>query len=162
VIPALPGTYALVMRCTTPRSITVGRLGELALRPGYYIYVGSALGPGGLAGRLHRHLSPSHVLHWHVDYLGQAMSVDEVWYIADPIRREHEWASILQGTPGMSVPMARFGASDCSCPAHLFYSAESPWLPFVQTLAPSPTPTMKRLQIEVPLQEACRDANIVA
>ena len=48
VMPACPkGTYALVLSCTTEQRIAIGRLGVLDVRPGCYVYVGSALGPGG-------------------------------------------------------------------------------------------------------------------
>jgi len=45
-----PGTYALLLSSATDSSIRVGRLGDLRLRPRYYVYVGSALGPGGVRG----------------------------------------------------------------------------------------------------------------
>jgi Uri superfamily endonuclease len=147
VIPALPGTYILIMRCTKTGSVAIGRFGDLAIRPGHYLYVGSALGPGGLRSRLNRHLRASRILHWHVDYVRPAMKVEEVWYAAGAGRREHEWASILVGMPGMSVPIPRFGASDCSCPAHLFYNAESPLLASFQALTQPGTPIIERLPI---------------
>ena len=65
------GIYCLVFRnrgCTIP----VGALGDLTFQAGWHIYVGSALGSGGLQ-RLSRHFSLA-CLHnkrpkWHVDYL---------------------------------------------------------------------------------------------
>ena len=51
-----PGTYALILRASTAQTIQIGRLGDLVMQPGYYIYVGSAFGPGGLAARVGRHL----------------------------------------------------------------------------------------------------------
>ena len=39
-----PGTYALVIAAKANRLVRVGRLGTLRLRPGFYVYVGSALG----------------------------------------------------------------------------------------------------------------------
>ncbi len=39
---AQPGTDALLLACATEQSVVVGRLGTLSVRPGYYIYVGSA------------------------------------------------------------------------------------------------------------------------
>jgi Uri superfamily endonuclease len=49
------GTYALVLAAQKQRTISVGKLGILDVRPGFYVYVGSALGPGGLAARIGRH-----------------------------------------------------------------------------------------------------------
>ncbi len=38
------------------------------LKPGFYIYVGSACGPGGLRARISRHLCGKRKrLHWHID-----------------------------------------------------------------------------------------------
>ena len=54
-LPSLPGTYALVVRVSGRSEIAVGKLGVLAAQPGFYVYVGSAMGPGGLAARIGRH-----------------------------------------------------------------------------------------------------------
>jgi Uri superfamily endonuclease len=43
-----PGTYALLLPSAKDVVIQVGRLGALRLQPGYYAYVGSALGSGGV------------------------------------------------------------------------------------------------------------------
>jgi Uri superfamily endonuclease len=49
------GTYALLLKLDKQERITVGRLGTFGFPAGYYLYVGSALGPGGLRARLARH-----------------------------------------------------------------------------------------------------------
>ena len=68
--PRLPGSYALICQLEKAEAICIGRLGIFSFEPGHYIYVGSALGPGGLAGRLERHLDKDRqVSHWHIDYL---------------------------------------------------------------------------------------------
>ena len=46
-----PGTYALVLQVTARESLQIGRLGKLELRRGFYVYVGSASGPGRCAGQ---------------------------------------------------------------------------------------------------------------
>jgi Uri superfamily endonuclease len=103
----------------------------MAVQPGYYLYVGSAFGPGGLQGRLaHHHKVPASP-HWHIDYLRQAAEVVEVWAVEGPEKREHAWAQALCSCPDCSIPLNRFGASDCRCPAHLVYRPERPtqeWL----------------------------------
>ena len=116
-----PGTYALVLRASMAQTIQIGRLGELAMQSGYYIYVGSAFGPGGLAARVGRHLRSEKKLRWHIDYLRAACEVAEVWWTCDPVRRECEWASKLRELPGAVVPMAGFGSSDCECKSHLVW-----------------------------------------
>jgi len=59
----------------------VGRLGEVVLKEGIYLYVGSAQGPGGLHGRILRHLKKGNVQKWHVDYLLNHCSIKSIAYI---------------------------------------------------------------------------------
>lgn len=124
--PGLRGTYVLILRLARPAVITVGHLGTFPLAVGWYAYVGSAFGAGGLRGRLKHHLSPAKKLHWHIDYLTAAAPVATVWYCASDIPYEHTWAARLRALPDTLMPIARFGASDCRCPAHLFYSRLRP------------------------------------
>jgi Uri superfamily endonuclease len=128
LIDSASGTYALLLRAETAEPLLVGTLGRIDLRPGYYAYVGSALGPGGLQARIARHLDPARPRHWHIDYVKRAMRVVEVWYVVDPVRREHAWASAFASLSQASIPMKGFGSSDCSCPAHLFHFAAAPKL----------------------------------
>ena len=123
-----PGTYALVLENARPARVAVGRLGSIDLRRGFYVYVGSALGQGGVRARVGRHLVPSRAVHWHIDYLKRAAHILEVWYLLDPIRREHAWAEALGGLAGASIAMPGFGASDCRCAAHLFHFPSAPRL----------------------------------
>jgi Uri superfamily endonuclease len=101
--------------------IRLGALGTVDVRPGFYLYVGSAFGPGGVAARVSRHCRTGGVEHWHVDYLRAVTPVSEVWYTYDAIRREHQWVEKLIAMPGASVPKTGFGASDCTCAAHLVF-----------------------------------------
>ena len=48
---AEPGTYALLLKLDKQEKITVGKLCTFDFPAGYYLYVGSALGPGGLQAR---------------------------------------------------------------------------------------------------------------
>jgi len=67
-LPSLPGTYDLVSRFSKRLENVVGKLGVLSAQVGYYVHVGSALGPGGLAARVGRHCRREKRLRWHVDY----------------------------------------------------------------------------------------------
>jgi Uri superfamily endonuclease len=127
-LPSAAGTYALILKAGPPSAVALGRLGELIVRPGYYAYVGSALGPGGLRARLQHHLSAAHAAHWHIDYLRRWAQIGEIWYTIDSSRREHSWAAMLAALPGASIPLRRFGASDCTCAAHLFRFESTPSL----------------------------------
>lgn len=125
LVPAAPGTYVLLLEAGQPATIAVGRLGSMPVMPGWYLYTGSALGGGGLAGRLRHHLRPVVRPHWHIDYLRHVATVRAVWYVVDSTRWEHCWAGILDQ---MAEPaqLSGFGASDCSCATHAFYRPDEP------------------------------------
>lgn len=102
-------------------SLAVGRLGRFTFAPGYYVYAGSAHGPGGLSARLARHRRREKRRHWHVDYLLARARLAEAWTVVSEGRLECAWAQAVMGMPGAQVPVPRFGASDCRCPAHLVF-----------------------------------------
>jgi Uri superfamily endonuclease len=114
----------LVMRLPRPLRLTVGRLGVYDIDSGWYLYVGSAQGPGGLRARVGRHLRNVERRHWHIDFLREVAPVEDVWLCAGP-PSECQWAQALM-TAGLRIPIAGFGASDCRCPSHLFYSLRQP------------------------------------
>jgi len=123
-----PGTYVLLLCAEETQSIEVGALGTMTVRPGWYVYVGSAFGPGGLRARVQRHARGDGALHWHVDYLRAVTTLATVWCTHDDERRECTWVTLLRNAPGSRVPMDGFGASDCDCPAHLVAFDEPPSL----------------------------------
>ena len=125
VTNAAPGTYALILASTEAVPIRVGKLGILQLQPGFYVYVGSAHGPGGLRGRLAHHLEPTARPHWHIDYLRAHTNPEEVWYAYDRISWECRWARCL-GLQRGAVPLTGFGSSDCTCESHLFFFVRRP------------------------------------
>ena len=111
------GTYIIVLYVVKSQRIQIGKLGRFQFKKGYYAYVGSAFGPGGLNSRIKHHIEPKKRYHWHIDYLNPA--VKEVW-VSDPGERlEHEWAGSLGKIASDQIP--GFGCSDCSCESHLFY-----------------------------------------
>ena len=129
-LPGAPGTYLQVLRAMHPVRLQVGSLGEMAVQPGFYLYVGSAFGPGGLRARVGRHFGGQGKPHWHIDHLRRVAQPIEAWCIPGQ-RCEHVWAQSLAAAAACRIPLARFGASDCRCPAHLFYMTEQPdpvWL----------------------------------
>lgn len=123
---AEPGTYALLLRADAEQTIEVGALGAMTVRPGWYVYVGSAFGPGGVRARVRRHARADGAHHWHVDYLRLGTTLAAVWYTHDPARRECVWAAGLRDGPEAWVPLDGFGASDCDCPSHLVAVPSSP------------------------------------
>lgn len=119
------GTYALVLRSSGKATVQVGRWRRVDLERGYYVYVGSAFGPGGVRGRVLRHLRRRKSLHWHIDYVIDLLSAVAVWYSHASERLEHRWAAALCDAAGVS-PIRGFGCSDCRCHAHLFHASSEP------------------------------------
>ncbi len=125
-LPELPplgakGAYYLLFRLDVALELKVGKLGPVTLPPGWLVYVGSALGPGGLSARLQRHLRSDKRLHWHIDYL-TAVCAPVDWYAEiSNVRLECAWVQRLLTLPEIAVPAPGFGSSDCreGCPAHL-------------------------------------------
>lgn len=125
-IPAKPGSYALQLRLTDKEKLQVGRLGKFEFSPGEYVYLGSALGPGGLQARLNRHLHGIGHLHWHIDWLRNKAVATGYYFITSDKRFECAWSQVLIDHPFARVPVLGFGASDCRdienpCPAHLVW-----------------------------------------
>jgi sugar fermentation stimulation protein A len=110
------GSYILVIHVTEALDSGVGSLGELSFRPGWYLYVGSAM--AGLSVRLRRHFNRSKAPHWHVDYLTNRALIDEVAVFPSRERIECRIADVLK----VELPsVAGFGCSDCDCPSHLLF-----------------------------------------
>lgn len=127
-VPKAPGTYVLVLRNRRAESVQVGRLGCVATTPGYYLYVGSAFGGGGLRARIAHHLRVSATPHWHIDYLRRRMRPSALCYRTGGSSEEHLWAQRIGSAGEIEVAAARFGASDCACESHLFFSPAPPSL----------------------------------
>ena len=122
------GTYALILYADHRRVVQIGRLGQLAVQSGFYVYVGSAFGPGGVQARVRHHSNIAERPHWHIDYLRRAVDLKQVWYTYDLLRQEHAWANVLGNMQGASIPLPGFGASDCKCIAHLYFFPRQPRL----------------------------------
>ena len=123
------GTYVLALRLGSDRSICVGRLGEIDFPAGWYLYTGSALGPGGLRARVARHqrrLKSGKRAHWHIDYLREYTAWGGAWGRSSSQRLECAWASALRCLPQAQIVAPGFGASDCQCPAHLVHTPRLP------------------------------------
>ena len=103
--------------------VRIGKLGEFEIRKGYYVYVGSALGAGGLKARVGRHLRREKKLKWHVDHLRKELEIVDVFCHVTDKRMECVWTSELVSSGG-TTPIPGFGASDCSCVSHLIYFEE--------------------------------------
>lgn len=117
----LTGQYVLLLHLPEDERLTIGRLGIFEFPAGWYAYVGSAFGSGGLLGRIKHHLRPVEQPHWHIDYLRQAAQVREIWLAPDAEKHEQEWVELMLAIPGAAVLIDGFGASDSVQESHLIY-----------------------------------------
>lgn len=121
------GVYCLIFENRTCK-LEIGKKGEFFFRAGFHIYVGSALGPGGLK-RVKRHINLSRNKdrnpRWHVDYLhmSPAFRLVSAVYTFTSARLECPLASRIGGDS-----VSGFGCTDCTCSSHLFYRTRSPLL----------------------------------
>ena len=122
----MSGTYILVLKAISDQKIRIGKLGVFDFDKGFYAYIGSAFGTGGLAARINHHLHSVASPRWHLDYLRGLMEIEEVWLTNGKCKHEHEWARILGMQEGVNIPVIGFGASDCSCDAHFFKFSKQP------------------------------------
>lgn len=118
----LKGTYCLVIELNRDSQISVGKLGRIHYKRGYYVYVGSAL--NSLKSRLKRHLSSDKKIFWHVDYLLDDSNAEivEIVFAVDNGRWECKLGDMICAEADDRVP--NFGCSDCKCRSHLFYFQE--------------------------------------
>ena len=128
-----PGTYLLLLACERFVRLPIGRLGVMTTRPGYYLYVGSAFGPGGIRARIGHHAKTAAHPHWHLDYLRTQADLVDAWCVFD-LRREHEWARLLMKDRDSALALKGFGSSDCSCVTHLFYLKHKPGIAKLEAL----------------------------
>jgi len=112
--------YIAVFDLPMDRYISVGKLGRFLFREGFYFYVGSA--QRNLSARLERHNKKTKPLRWHIDYLSTKAEMLGAMTMSGPRHRECELAKELAGI--YEIPVPRFGASDCRCGGHLFYTLE--------------------------------------
>lgn len=122
-IPSDKGVYILFLRCVKAEDVRVGSFGSMKTKEGYYAYIGSAYGGGGLKSRLSRHLKTAKKCRWHIDYIRRHMKAEAIWYTTESKDAEHVIASVFIDK-GIEVPMNGFGSSDCKCLSHLFYLTE--------------------------------------
>ncbi len=127
-LPEVKGTYVLICSVAQMKRLEIGRLGACDIVPGFYAYVGSAFGSGGLRARIGHHLESTATPHWHIDYLLGIAEPVEVWFTTASQRLEHHWSDLLEQAPNFRVLIARFGSSDYhrSRSSHLFFSKRPP------------------------------------
>ena len=117
------GAYIVCLHLPSIVEIALPRLPNSRLASGWYFYVGSARGTGGIRARLKRHLQPTKRLHWHIDRL--TVKADQIAALALVDDRECELVDKLLKSGRFSIPVAGFGSSDCRrCASHLLSRKE--------------------------------------
>ncbi len=117
-----PGTYILCLQLAKQQTVQVGKLGCFEFKSGYYYYVGSAFGPGGVAARCTHHYKISTKPRWHIDYLRAHCKLERIVLSFELEHQEHRWAKYLGDLEETILPVQGFGSSDCACESHLFFS----------------------------------------
>lgn len=116
-LPQARGAYALFIEIKKS-PVLPPKFSHHRLKPGTYLYAGSARGPGGIKARCARHLAETKTRRWHVDWLTSQATRLKV--LALPDMTECALIHILSVRGENVFPLPRFGSSDCrTCPAHL-------------------------------------------
>ncbi|RLG09707.1 DNA/RNA nuclease SfsA [Candidatus Pacearchaeota archaeon] len=116
------GAYLLILNLEKFKKIKIGALGIKNFKPGYYVYVGSAM--KNLIHRIKRHRRKNKNLKWHIDYfLKKAKILTDIPIIASEKLECQIAKDLYKICDGF---IYRFGSTDCKCKTHLFYFAENP------------------------------------
>jgi Uri superfamily endonuclease len=106
--------------------LRIGALGTVTFEADSDMYVGSALGSGGLA-RLDRHVALARNMDrrpkWHVDYLSKS-PLFGLRYTVHALTWERLECRLAVALGGKNIP--RFGSGDCDCRSHLLYRPMDP------------------------------------
>ena len=127
-LPSRPGSYLLLIKILSVTTIE-WRASEYALRPGWYLYAGSARGPGGMRARVLRHMRAQKRSHWHIDKITRQTTPtaaicyttqDECGLVADLAADLVSTSTTSPAVPGdFDFPLPGFGSSDCkNCNSH--------------------------------------------
>jgi Uri superfamily endonuclease len=116
----MKGTYAIITELISDKRISVGKLGEINFKKGYYLYVGS--GQNSLETRIARHFKKRKKKFWHIDYLlsQRGARIKEAW-VAEDRRIECLTARKILEEANTPLVAKKLGSRDCSCQTHLFY-----------------------------------------
>lgn len=112
-----PGAYLLLVRMHKVMRIELARAPHL-LPPRWYIYAGSANGPGGMAARVARHMRREKKPHWHIDRITCQIPPETAFCF--PGHSECGLVESLVASNLFEFPLQGFGSSDCKvCESHL-------------------------------------------
>jgi Uri superfamily endonuclease len=110
----MKGSYILLMELKEDKIISIGKLGNINFKKGFYAYIGSAL--NGFDQRINRHLKKDKKNYWHIDYLTGYADIVDVFYKENITKEE---CNIVKSFSKINA-VNGFGCSDCNCKSHLF------------------------------------------
>jgi len=116
------GIYVLVVRVPNEAVVRVGRLGNVQLKPGYYLYVGS--GQISVEKRVSRYFSKIKNPRWHIDYIllsGIALAEKAIMLNLSK-SYECKISRFIESMGGEAI--SGFGSSDCNCRSHFHRYAD--------------------------------------
>ncbi len=111
-------SYLLLIRCKRDIKLSVGKLGKINFKKGYYVYVGSA--PlNKLFKRVQRHFLKNKRKFWHIDFITslKEFEIENVWVSKNT---ECEISRKFLKDLRLKVVKEKFGSSDCKCKTHFF------------------------------------------
>lgn len=123
-MPIVRGAYVLALRLDEEVPVALPRSAAGRLVPGWYLYMGSARGSGGVRARVRRHFRQTKKLHWHIDRLTAVSAEMAALSVAGG--NECELLGKLLEHPRFGVAVPGFGNTDCRrCASHLLAAAPS-------------------------------------
>lgn len=127
------GVYALLLHLGKGRTLRIGKLGIFYFPVRWYVYLGSAHGPGGVRKRTDRHRKNNSwkKKRWNIDFLRSEARLCEIWFSQARQIFEHRWAHAFCDMEDAMMHAEKFGAQDCYplCPTHLLQYDIRPSLP---------------------------------
>ena len=156
MIPVIPGAYVLAIELSIQVAVSLRGKPSALLPPGLYLYCGSAKGPGGLRGRLARHMRRGKSIRWHIDVLTEGGTVLGAWTFPGG-----DECDLITGLSHLPVAIKGFGNTDCRrCTSHLLrwpHMPDSliPTVPAVAKVHParlSPFPALESGQCPQPAE----------
>ena len=106
MLPNCKGSYILLLFLSNDMKVK-SKAKEWFLANGYYIYIGSAKGKGGIKGRVMRYLNPNKKKHWHIDYLLPYAMIIRIFVLCEVEEKE-----LVKRLSMMFDPVVGFGSSD--------------------------------------------------
>ncbi len=118
------GIYSILLQIPEDLTLEVGGLGSMNFLRGFYVYTGSAMGPGGIGARISRHIRTEKKIFWHIDYLviNPSVKVFALFRAESKWKMECDVNKSIVSNFDVSI-VSGFGSTDCkaACGGHLLF-----------------------------------------